>query len=194
MPFDEDLKLAIDQFSDLEIDSKNTTANNAARLIAYDLCKRGDIGLEFELSDDATKREIIEQWIELIDYALNVENIRDIGLENGEQAKQPKEQRQHGRVLLRLQMRMEILVGETHYLGHTENISLSGALLMVANGSIDPIILKKEGKLWLELGKENFVEFGCEVIHVSKRGVGVRFTHEDTGKKEILQQYIDENL
>jgi len=98
------------------------------------------------------------------------------------------EQRENLRVSLRIQI--EILVGQKHYVGYSENVSIAGILVTSENFIPDPTIVGKAGKLWLEIEKEDFVEFQCLIIHASSRGIGARFIHDDAIATESLKQLI----
>lgn len=194
MPVRDELDLAIAQFKNLGLDLEENTARQTALLIAYDLCEQESIGQEFELSDKATQLKLIERWGDIIAKALSVSTSNTTIPLDSQSTKNNVEHRCNLRVLLRINMHMELLVGKTHYIGRTENISVRGALLYVDNIPTQSFVLNEEGKLWLELDEDYFVEFSCQVIHVSKRKIGIHFIHQDKNAQTVLRQHIEEKL
>jgi len=84
---------------------------------------------------------------------------------------------------------MELRVGDKHFVGHTENISLCGAMVTSEVFSHDPEIVGCEAQIWLAF-EEAFEEYQCVVVHTSHRGIGVKFIHRDDSSIEKLREMI----
>ena len=88
---------------------------------------------------------------------------------------------------------VELLIGDRNYVGQTENISLSGAMVMLEVASQALEIIDSEGKIWLAF-EEEFVEYQCVVIHTSRHGIGIKFLHENKASIESLRQMITDTI
>lgn len=104
---------------------------------------------------------------------------------------------EEGRKNLRLLLRMpaEVLVGNVHLIGFTENVSLNGAFFLPNDASkIDKEMKLKIGRIWLEIANGDFLEFECEIMHAKDKGVGVRFISQDVRPTMKLRQIIESRL
>ncbi|MBT4837162.1 MAG: PilZ domain-containing protein [Methylococcales bacterium] len=90
-----------------------------------------------------------------------------------------------------MQLPCELLVGQDHMIGSTVNISLYGALIKPDNTSIFATKVNQQGKIWIQLSEDNFLEFKCIVQHIGEHGIGLNFVDNDVKETMKLRKIIE---
>lgn len=91
-----------------------------------------------------------------------------------------KEQRKHTRLTIKKSCEIRLKSGK-RLKGETKNISFGGALAKLSE--VESVPKGENCKLFLLLqeGKEGVViEFSCRIVHLSRKGVGLKFLRIDS--------------